>query len=193
MPRVFIYAKQLFDFMIFTETKLKGAFIIQPEKMKDDRGFFARTFCQREFKMHGLNTDVVQCSVSYNNKKGTFRGMHFQVSPFEEDKVVSCVQGALLDYIVDMRESSPTFRQWIAVELSADNAYSLYIPKSFAHGFFTLKDHTLVHYQMSEFYQPDHAKGFRYDDPAFDITLPFAITTMAERDRTFSDLFVAAD
>jgi dTDP-4-dehydrorhamnose 3,5-epimerase len=179
--------------MTFTETKLKGAFIIKPEKNLDERGFFARTFCQKEFEAHGLNPCVAQCNVSYNKRKGTFRGMHFQIPPYEEVKMVSCVQGVLLDYLVDLREDSPTFKQWIAIELSGENGYAVYIPKSFAHGFFTLSDHTTVHYQMSEFYQPAYARGFRFNDPAFDIQLPFAITTMAERDKKFSDLFVPAD
>lgn len=179
--------------MTFTETKLQGAFIIKPEKKEDERGFFARTFCQKEFEAHGLNGCVAQCNISYNKRKGTFRGMHFQMPPFAEDKIVSCVRGTFLDYIVDLREDSRTFKQWIAVELSDENNYALYIPKCFAHGFFTLTDDVLVHYQMSEFYQPDHARGFRFDDPAFNIELPFPVTTMAERDRQFADLFAPAD
>jgi dTDP-4-dehydrorhamnose 3,5-epimerase len=178
--------------MIFTETRLKGAFIIKPKKNEDERGFFARTFCRKEYEAHGLNGNVVQCNISYNKKRGTFRGMHFQVAPFEEDKIVSCLQGAFMDYIVDLREASPTYRQWICVELKAENRYSLYVPKSFAHGFFTLVDDTVVHYQMSEFYQPDHARGFRFDDPAINIRLPFGIAAVAPRDREFSDLFVTA-
>jgi dTDP-4-dehydrorhamnose 3,5-epimerase len=119
--------------------------------------------------------------------------MHFQLPPFEEEKIVTCVRGALIDYIVDLREDSPTFKQWISVELTAENRLSLYIPKSLAHGFFTLVDDTVIHYQMSEFYQPASARGFRYDDPTFNIRLPFNITTISQRDREFSNLLVPAD
>src|SRR5687767_6701485 len=136
MPKVSICEKLYSDpyDMIFTETKLKGAFIIKPKKNEDERGFFARTFCQKEFEDHGLNGYIAQCNISYNKKKGTFRGMHFQVPPFEEDKIVSCLQGSFMDYIVDLRADSPTFKQWISVELTAENRYSLYVPKSLAHG-----------------------------------------------------------
>lgn len=179
--------------MTFTETKLKGAFIIKREENEDERGFFARTFCRKEFEAHGLSTSVAQCNISFNKKKGTFRGMHFQIHPYEEEKIVSCVQGALLDYIVDLREDSATFKQWVAIELSAENGCAMYIPKSFAHGFLTLRDETMVHYQMSEFYEPACARGFRVDDPAFNIQLPFPIGTVAERDMKFSNVFFAAD
>lgn len=175
--------------MIFEETKLKGAFLIKPEKKEDERGFFARAFCQQEFMDHGLNADIVQCDNSYNKKKGTFRGMHFQVAPYEEDKIVSCTLGALLDFIVDLRPASSTFKQVINVELSQQNGYLLYVPKSFAHGFFTLLDSTQVFYQMTQYYHPECARGFRYDDPAFDIHPPFGITAIAERDKKYPDLF----
>ena len=176
--------------MIFIETKLNGAFLIKPFVNEDERGFFSRTFCKKEFETHGLNGNVVQCNLSYNSRRGTFRGMHFQVSPFEEDKTVACIQGSVLDYIVDLRESSPTFREWISVELTGQNGYSLYVPKGFAHGFLTLEDDTLIHYRMSQYYHPEAARGFRYDDPAFNISLPFEITTISERDREFSDVCV---
>lgn len=182
----------MIEYMIFRETKLKGAFVIEPQKHEDDRGFFVRTFCKAEFEERGLNAFVAQSSLSYNRKRGTFRGMHFQLPPYEEEKLVSCMQGAFLDYIVDLREDSPTFRKWIAVELSAENGFSLYVPKSFAHGFFTLADDTMIHYQISEFHQPQYARGFRYDDPAFDIEFPFPITTVAEKDRSFEDFVVPA-
>jgi dTDP-4-dehydrorhamnose 3,5-epimerase len=176
--------------MIFHETKLKGAFIIKPQKKEDERGFFARTFCKKEFLEHGLNAAIVQCDISHNKKKGTFRGMHFQAPPFEEDKIVSCFQGAMLDYIVDLRVESPTFKEWIKVELSADNGYSLYVPKSFAHGFYTLRDNTEVFYQMTQYYHPEHSWGFRFDDPAFDIHLPSEIATVSEKDRSYPDLYL---
>jgi dTDP-4-dehydrorhamnose 3,5-epimerase len=176
--------------MIFVETKLHGAFLIKPERHEDERGFFARTFCRNEFEKHGLNPLVVQCSVSYNHNRGTFRGMHFQAPPFQEEKLVTCIQGAILDYIVDLRPESPTFKQYVKVELSDDNGFALYVPKSFAHGFLTLRDNTLVSYQMSEYHHKEAALGFRWDDPAFDIRLPFQVTTQAERDRNYPDLYV---
>lgn len=176
--------------MNFVETKLKGAYLIKPERHEDERGFFARTFDRKEFVQHGLNPDVVQCSISYNQNKGTFRGMHFQVPPYQEEKLVSCVQGAILDYIIDLRPYSPTFKECIKVELSQENGFALYVPKSFAHGFLTLRDNSLVMYQMSEYHHDEAVVGFRWDDPAFDIILPFQVTTQAEADRTYPDLFV---
>jgi dTDP-4-dehydrorhamnose 3,5-epimerase len=176
--------------MIFAETKLKGVYIIKPQRIEDERGFFARTYCEKEFARRGLNTSVVQCNVSFNRKRGTFRGMHFQAPPYEEEKIVTCFQGAILDYIVDLRADSPTFKQWIKVELTEDNGHLLYVPKSFAHGFLTLRDHTRVFYQMTQYHHPECAMGFRYDDPAFDIKLPFEITTLAERDKSYPDLYL---
>jgi dTDP-4-dehydrorhamnose 3,5-epimerase len=176
--------------MIFIETKLSGAYILKPERHEDERGYFARTFCRREFVDHGLNPAVVQCNISYNQNKGTFRGMHFQASPFQEEKLVSCVQGSILDYIVDLRPHSRTFKECVKVELTAENGFALYIPKSFAHGFLTTRDKTVVMYQMSEYHHAEAALGFRWDDPAFDITLPFQVTTQAERDRNYPDLYV---
>jgi dTDP-4-dehydrorhamnose 3,5-epimerase len=174
--------------MIFEETKLKGVFIIKPEKMEDERGFFARSFCHKEFTEQGLNANVVQCSISYNYKKGTFRGMHYQAFPFGEDKIVSCTQGALLDFIVDLRTTSSTFRQGVTVELSAENGCMVYIPRSFAHGFLTLKDHTQLSYQMTQFYQRKYERGFRFNDPAFDIPFPFEPTIIAEKDMSYPDM-----
>ena len=176
--------------MTFHETKLKGAFIIKPQRKEDERGFFARTFCKKEFLEHGLNASVVQCDLSYNKKKGTFRGMHFQAPPFEEDKIVNCIQGAIMDYIVDLRVDSPTFKEWISVELSSENRYTLYVPKSFAHGFYTLRDNTEVFYQMTQYYHPELSWGFRFDDPAFDIHLPSEIATLSEKDRSYPDLYL---
>lgn len=176
--------------MIFVETRLSGAYLLKPERREDERGYFARTFCKKEFLEHGLNPAFVQSSVSFNHKKGTFRGMHFQGPPYEEEKLVSCVQGAILDYIVDLRPDSPTFKDYIRVELSQANGFALYVPKSFAHGFLTLQDNSMVSYQMSEYHHAEAAHGFRWDDPAFDISLPFQVTTQAERDRNYPDLYV---
>lgn len=158
--------------MIFAETKLKGAYIIEPERLEDERGFFARTFCQEEFAAHGLRTRFVQCSISFNKKKGTLRGMHYQVAPHEEAKLVRCTMGAIYDVIIDLRPGSPTFTQWVAVELTAQNRKMLYIPEGLAHGFQTLEDDTEVFYQMSEFYHPECARGVRWDDPVFGIKWP---------------------
>ena len=176
--------------MKFIETQLKGVYIIDLQPASDNRGWFARTFCKKEFDEYGLNASIVQCNISNNRRKGTFRGMHFQAPPYEEDKIVSCTQGALLDYIVDLRVESPTFKQWIKVELSAQNGFMLYVPKSFAHGFYTLCDDTQVFYQMTECYHPEFSFGFRYDDPAFDILLPSEITRISEKDKSFPDLYL---
>src|SRR6266851_3030277 len=145
--------------MIFMETKLKGAFIIEPEKLEDERGFFARTWCQNEFAAHGLNLRLVQCNISFNQKKGTLRGMHYQAAPHEEAKLVRCTRGGGYDVIIDLREKSLTFKQHITVILTAQNYTMLYIPEGFAHGFQTLEDNTEVLYQMSAFYAHAHARG----------------------------------
>lgn len=171
--------------MIFQETKLKGAYIIEPERLEDERGFFARTFCQKEFEKQGLNHRFVQCNISFNKKKATLRGMHYQVAPHEEAKIVSCARGAIYDVIVDLRPGSPTFKQWFSVELTADNRKALYIPEGFAHGFQTLEDETEIFYQMSEFYHPESARGLRYDDPAFGIEWPVEACVVASKDRSF--------
>ena len=174
--------------MIFRETKLKGAFIIEPERLEDERGLFARTFCKEEFKAHGLNSRVVQCNISFNKKKGTLRGMHYQVAPHEEAKLVRCTRGAIYDVIVDLRPDSPTFKQWVAVELTADNHRMLYIPEGFAHGFQTLEDNTEVFYQMSESYHPESARGIRWDDPMFGIKWPnVRHRIVSEIDQSYAD------
>ncbi|CAN5362744.1 dTDP-4-dehydrorhamnose 3,5-epimerase [soil metagenome] len=174
--------------MIFKETKLKGAFLIKPEQKEDERGFFARTFCMNQFMDYDLLTSFVQSAVSFNKKKGTLRGMHFQRAPFEEAKIVTCTLGSVLDIIVDIRPSSPTFLQHVQVELSQENGYSLYVPKSFAHGFFTLQDASQVSYQMTQFHHSESEGGFRYDDPAINIPLPSNVMSISERDRTYPDL-----
>jgi len=173
--------------LIFKETKLLGAFVIEPEKQEDQRGFMARTFCRREFEAHGLNPQVAQCNSSFNKYKGTLRGMHFQAAPFAQAKLVRCTAGSIYDVIIDLRPLSPTFKQYFAVELSAQNRKLFYIPEDFAHGFQTLEDNTEVFYQMSQFYSGEHARGVRWDDPAFDIEWPVAERTILERDRTYPD------
>ena len=158
--------------MIFTETKIKGAYLLEPELLTDERGFFARSFCKEEFRKHGLETDIVQCNISYNKKKGTVRGMHYQIPPFEEAKIVSCTKGSIYDVVVDLRRDSPTYCQWIATELSDKNFKMMYVPKGCAHGFQTLEDDTLVFYQMTEFFHPECSRGIRWDDPHNKIVWP---------------------
>jgi dTDP-4-dehydrorhamnose 3,5-epimerase len=169
----------------FTETKLKGAFIIELEPHYDDRGFFARTFCAREFERHGLKPVVAQCNLSFNKKKGTLRGMHYQVAPVTEAKLVRCIRGAIYDVIIDLRPDTPTYGMFIGVELSAKNRRALYVPDMFAHGFQTLADETEVLYQMSEFYTPGYGRGLRYDDPALNIEWPLPVSEIAEKDASW--------
>ena len=173
--------------MNFVETPLKGAFIIEPERLEDDRGFFARTWCKREFEAHGLNPNMVQCNVSFNRVRGTLRGMHYQAPPFEEAKLVRCTMGAIYDVLIDLRRGSLTFKQYFAVEISSRNFLMAYIPEGFAHGFLTLENNTEVFYQMSEFYAPDHARGVRWYDPTFGIEWPAEVKVISERDRTYPD------
>jgi dTDP-4-dehydrorhamnose 3,5-epimerase len=169
--------------MFFTETKLKCAFIIEPDKLEDDRGFFARSWCQREFEAHGLSPRLVQCSISFSKKKGTLRGMHYQIAPYAEAKLVRCTSGSIYDAIIDLRPESSTFAQHIGEILTAHNHKMLYVPEGFAHGFLTLEDNTELFYQMSEFYSPEYARGVRWDDPAFAIEWPLAPSVMSDRDR----------
>jgi dTDP-4-dehydrorhamnose 3,5-epimerase len=173
--------------MIFTETKLPGAFLIEPEYVRDERGFFARTWCQRELTAHDLEPRLAQCSVSMNLRRGTLRGMHYQAPPGAEVKLVRCTQGALYDVILDLRADSATFKQWVAFELDAQNHRQLYIPPGCAHGFQTLKDETEVFYQISEFYAPELARGARWNDPAFQIEWPLADPIIFARDRAWPD------
>ena len=171
--------------MIFTQTKLKGAFIIEPERLEDERGFFARTFCQEEFKIHGLNPHLVQCNISFNIKTGALRGMHYQIEPYAEAKLVRCTRGAIYDVVIDLRPESPTFKGWMPVELTAENHKMLYVPEGFAHGFQTLEDDTEVFYQMSEFYHPECARGVRWNDPAFGIEWPAKPSVISSRDQSY--------
>ena len=173
--------------MIFHETKLKNAFIIEPERLKDERGFFARTWCEREFEDHGLNQNLVQCNISFNKKKSTMRGMHYQVAPHKEAKLVRCTMGAIYDVIVDLRPDSHTFKQWVSVELTSENRKMIYIPEDFAHGFLTLEDSTEVFYQMSEFYSSECARGLKWNDPAFNIVWPSDVGIISEKDSQYPD------
>ena len=173
--------------MIFLETGLAGALLIEPERQEDARGFFARTWCQREFTDHGLNARLVQCNVSFNKKRGTLRGMHYQVAPHEEAKLVRCTRGSLYDVMIDLRPASPTFKKHVGVVLTDQSRKMLYVPEGCAHGFQTLEDETEIFYQMSEFYAPDCARGLRWDDPAFGIRWPLEERTMCERDRSYPD------
>jgi dTDP-4-dehydrorhamnose 3,5-epimerase len=176
--------------MIFTETSLKGAFVIDLERLEDERGFFARSFCEREFGSHGINTKFVQCNISLSRMRGTLRGMHYQAVPHEEIKLVQCTGGAIFDVIVDLRSESETFGKWYSVELTGENMRMLYIPKGFAHGFLTLVDDTQVFYQMSEFYEPGYSRGVRWNDPTFNIYWPAEIRVISTRDREYPDFGV---
>jgi len=173
--------------MIFSPTPISGAVVIEPERQEDERGFFARSFCADEFATHGLNPRVVQCSISFNQKRGTLRGLHFQRAPRPEVKLVRCTAGALHDVIVDLRPHSSTFRQHLAVELSADNRKLLYVPEGCAHGFQTLDDCTEVSYQMSETFDPNAGGGIRWNDPTLAIAWPLEVTSISERDRAWPD------
>jgi len=173
--------------MIFNETKLKGAFIIELEKRGDDRGFFARTFCQREFDEHGLISNIVQTNISLSKTKGTLRGIHYQIAPHQETKLVRCTSGALYDVIIDLRKDSPTYKQWIGVELTAANYRMLYVPRDFAHGFLTLQDNTEVTYGVSEFYTPDAERGIRWNDPVFGIVWPEEVREISGKDASCPD------
>jgi dTDP-4-dehydrorhamnose 3,5-epimerase len=169
--------------MIFRETPLPGAWLLEPERIEDERGFFARTWCRDEFERRGLDPTVAQCSVSCNHRRGTLRGLHFQSAPHEEVKLVRVTHGAVWDVIVDLRPDSPTFKQHFSVVLSAEEGNQLYIPKGMAHGFQTLEDATEVFYQISEPYAPESARGYRWDDPAFAIPWPEPVSVISEKDR----------
>ena len=173
--------------MRFTETSLPGAFEVDLDRLEDERGFFARSFCVREFEEHGLDPYVAQCNVSHNTRKGTLRGMHYQVAPAAETKLVRCTRGAIYDVIIDLRPDSQTYCRWQSFELSAANARALYIPEGFAHGFQTLQDDSDVLYQMSEYYAPGCARGVRWDDPVFNIKWPVDRPVMSEKDRSYGD------
>lgn len=170
--------------MQFLPTKFENAWLIEPDRHEDDRGFFARTWCQREFAEHGLNPNLFQCSISFNLTRGTLRGMHFQAAPKEEAKLIRCTQGSIFDVIVDVRKDSPTFGAWQDFELSAKNRNSLYIPEGFAHGFLTLSDNTEVFYQISEFHSPENGRGFHWNDPSLAIDWPYPPQVLSKRDES---------
>jgi dTDP-4-dehydrorhamnose 3,5-epimerase len=173
--------------VIFTATPIACAYIIDIDRKYDERGFFARSWCQQEFEEHGLNPRMVQCNVSLNTHRGTLRGMHYQSAPHSEAKLVRCTRGSLYDVVVDLRPESASFRQAFGVVLSSNNQRALYIPERCAHGFLTLEDNTEVLYQMSAFYAPDAARGFRWNDPGFTIDWPDQVRVISERDHSYPD------
>jgi len=173
--------------MIFHKTKLARVFEINLELKSDERGFFARSWCQKEFECQGLNPKVVQCNVSFNARKGTLRGMHYQDTPFQEAKLVRCARGVIYDVVLDLRPQSSTFKDWIAVVLTAEKRNMLYVPEGCAHGFLTLENETEVFYQMSEFYHAELSRGVRWNDPAFQIAWPDKVEVISDRDRTYPD------
>ena len=174
--------------MVFTETPLKGAFVVDLEPRGDDRGFFARAFCQREFEARGLKTEIAQANLSFNYRKGTLRGLHFQYPPAAETKFVRCTRGAILDVIVDLRPESPTYLQHAAVELTADNRRALYVPERFAHGYQVLQDDTETLYQVGEFYTASAESGLFHADPRLGIQWPLPVTDISDKDRAWRPL-----
>jgi dTDP-4-dehydrorhamnose 3,5-epimerase len=173
------------DWVKFEPLTLQGAYLIHLDRLEDDRGFFARAWCEHELADQGLNTRIAQANVSFNKTKGTLRGMHYQAPPYAEVKLVRCTRGAIYDVIIDIRPESQTFRRWLSVELNEDNHDTLYIPEGFAHGFQTLEDGAEVYYQHSEFYTPGAERGLRYNDPAFGIAWPLPIASINPRDATW--------
>lgn len=173
--------------MIFRETALAGAFILESERVEDERGFFARTWCRREFEERGLDPKLVQCSISFNRRRGTLRGMHYQAAPHAETKLVRCTSGAIFDVVLDLRSDSESYRQWVGVELNQGNRRMLFIPKGCAHGFLTLEDDVEVFYQISELHSAEHARGVRWNDPAFAIEWPGEAIVISQRDREYPD------
>jgi dTDP-4-dehydrorhamnose 3,5-epimerase len=176
--------------MTFVETKLGGVFEVDLELNSDERGFFARSWCEREFANQGLESKLVQCNISLNRRKNTFRGIHYQAAPFAETKLVRCTAGAVYDVVLDLRRESPSFKQWFGVALSAENRKAIYIPEGCGHGFLTLTDDAEIMYQMSEFYHPEAARGVRWNDPSFQIQWPGNVEVISERDRTYPDFEV---
>jgi dTDP-4-dehydrorhamnose 3,5-epimerase len=169
--------------MIFVETELKGAYVVDLKRIEDERGFFARAFCQNEFRANQLNANVAQINTAFSRKRGTVRGMHFQKAPWEEAKLVRCTRGAIYDVIVDLRQGSPTRGRWLGVELTEENRRMVYVPEGFAHGYQTLAEHTEIYYQTSQFYAPEFASGVRFDDPALGIVWPLPVEVISDQDR----------
>jgi dTDP-4-dehydrorhamnose 3,5-epimerase len=169
----------------FIKTPLSGLYVVEVQPIADERGFFARSFCVREFQALGLEPAVVQCDISFNEKRGTLRGLHFQTAPYEEAKLVRCTRGAIYDVAIDVRPESPTYLKWHAIELTTDNQRMMFIPRGFAHGFQTLVDTTEVFYLMSEFYHPESGRGLRWDDPAIGIVWPLANPIISDKDREY--------
>ncbi len=174
--------------MRFVPTEIPGPWLIEQERHADDRGYFARTWCTREFAEHGLEARLAQCSVSFNHRRGTLRGFHYQAPPVAEVKLVRCTRGAIFDVAADLRPDSATFRRWVGVELTAQNGRALYVPRGFAHGYLTLTDEAEVSYLMSEFYTPELARGVRWDDPFLGVRWPAPAEVMASRDRDYPDV-----
>lgn len=179
--------------MIFSETDLNEVFVIETERLEDERGFFCRMWDQNLFERKGLNAKMVQCSISFNKKKGTLRGMHYQAKPYEESKLVRCTKGKIYDIIIDIRRDSKNFGKWISVELSEKNQKAVFIPKGFAHGFQTLEDISEVFYQISEFYKEEYARGFRWDDPFFSIKWPIKNPIISKKDLSYQFLKKSID
>jgi dTDP-4-dehydrorhamnose 3,5-epimerase len=179
--------------MKFFETNVRSVFEIRPEPHFDERGLFARVWCHNELGAKGLNTRVAQCSISFNPQKGTLRGMHYQVPPFSETKIVRCTQGAIYDVVIDLRPQSQTFKHWISAILTPEDRNMLYVPPGCAHGFLTLKDQSEVFYQISEFYSPESARGVRWNDPTFDIVWPERVQVISKRDATYPNYVIGAD
>ena len=173
--------------MLFHETKLPGVFKVSLDLKRDERGHFARTWCQKEFADHGLSSEIAQCRTSFNTRKGTLRGMHYQAAPYPEVKLVRCTRGAIYDVVVDLRPNLHSFQDWVGCELTSDNGEMLYIPGGCGHGFLTLTDESEVFYQMSEFYYPDAGGGVRWNDPAFGIAWPGDVQVISDRDRSYPD------
>ena len=174
--------------MIFEETNLKGAFVIRIEKRADERGFFARAWCKKEFEAHGLSLQFVQSNLAASRHKNTMRGMHYQSAPFQEAKLIRCTKGAVYDVIIDLRPDSATYEGWFGIELNMDSHKMLYVPENFAHGYQTLVDDSEVYYQVSAFYSPEHEKGIRWNDPAFDIKWPVTKDlVISEKDKNWPD------
>lgn len=169
--------------MKFTQTKLAGAFLVTPDLIDDERGFFCRAFCRKEFESNGLDPEIAQCNISYNRLRGTLRGMHYQVAPHQEVKLVRCTMGAVFDVIIDLRPGSRSYLNWYGCELSAENRRMLYVPKGFGHGYITLRDNTEVSYQVSEFHAKDSERGVRWNDPTFGIEWPIEPSLISDKDR----------